>query len=90
MNLLQAVFGPHSQLITGIQDDEDEGVPVLRVYVGPRYRGHYVLVSGPDIENVRRGWEGSSMEKLFLPVPPGSPVYQDDAVLSPNPSEETE
>jgi hypothetical protein len=53
-------------MVTGI---EDEGDGALRVYVGARYKGVYVLVDGQEAQGaLRDAW--ATGDKVLIPLPP--------------------
>lgn len=79
MSLLEALLGyGTTRLVVGVEPDELEP-HLLRVYIDARYRWTYVLVA--DTEDQRRvlgAWRNE--HHVYIPVPEGSPIYQDDRV----------
>lgn len=65
MSLLGVALGTHT-FVVGVEDQEDGA---LRVYVGERRLGLYVLVEdeAPQAE-VRRAW--ATADRLTMPKPP--------------------
>jgi len=61
--MLDLVLG-RGYLITGVEDDPDG----VKVFIGPRYKGYYVIVHEPeDIKEVRSAW-GRNTGHVFLPA----------------------
>lgn len=51
------MFRRDAVLISGVEDDP--GGLAVRVYIGPRYRRRYYLISEPEArERARRAWGG--------------------------------
>jgi hypothetical protein len=62
-------------LITGLADDPGGG---LRVYVGARYDGHYVICDDlGDIARIRSAW-GSTASHVTMPKPPDEALHCDN------------
>jgi len=62
-----------SVLITDVCPDPDGGV---RVYVGPRWHGHYVVIE--DLGSriiINQAWQGGRNGHVTMPRPPAGKVY---------------
>lgn len=66
-------FGTHT-FVVGV---EDNGDGALRVYLGHRAKGLYVLVEDEDAKaQVQRAWEGCSGH-ITIAVPPPECIFKD-------------
>lgn len=70
-------FGTHV-LITGVEPDPVDPA-LLRVYVGPRYNWHYVLIEDADDQQRMLSAWGSLSAHVTMPIPPEGSVYVDEA-----------
>lgn len=71
-----SILTGRSTLIVGVEDDPEPGL--LRVYIGARYNGTYVLVSDPeDQARIRRAW-GDTSAHIFMPTPPRDAIYVEE------------
>lgn len=76
-------MGTTSIYVSDIKSDEEGGI---RVYVGPRWRGHYCVIEDPaSRETVERAWweittrgaqaRGRDQGRLTIPTPPPEKLY---------------
>lgn len=67
-----ALFG--ACLIVGVEREAD----ALRVYVGARYRGIYVVLPAGEVaDGVEAAWNGWSSHLFLRPVPPPEALFTD-------------
>lgn len=62
-----------NKLVVGIEDRcdcDDDGAPLLRVYLHTRSQGIYVCIGGEAAEEVRRGWAATFRTHLFIRFEP--------------------
>lgn len=65
-------------MISGIAEDKQDGLLMLRVYVGPRYRRLYVLIEdAAAADEVRRAW-GRGGHVWLDEAPPPSVIWHED------------
>lgn len=73
MSLIGCMMGTHKEVV-GVEDDPDGHG--LRLYLGTRSAGIYVVVEDPDAqEQVRRAWNGGG--RVTLPNPPEHAYFRD-------------
>jgi hypothetical protein len=76
--LLASLVGD-TTLVVGVEDELEEGC--LKVYVGARYLGTYVLIQDPEAQReVRTAWRGGG--HVLIPLPPQGHLYRDGEVRS--------
>lgn len=78
MTTMQLTAGPPGwfvggALVVGIEDRcdcDDDGAPLLRVYLHHRARGIYVLLGGEAADEARHGWAATHRTHLFVRFEP--------------------
>jgi hypothetical protein len=69
-------------MVTGLEDEPDGA---LKVYVGPRWRGVYVLVDDAEAKDaIRRGWAVGG--HLLIPIPAAKCLWRGEPAGSDQPS----
>jgi len=62
-------------LLTGVEDDPSGA---LRVYLGARYKGLYLLVEDEDEKDFfRRGWRSGAPHTWMWPIPPDDAIHNE-------------
>lgn len=73
--MMLGLFTGSQTICTGIEDDPSGA---LRVYVGPRYKGVYALLTNErDIAVMRRAW-GSMSAHIVIPTPSADSLFHDE------------
>lgn len=63
----------NTALVVGVEDGPDDA---LKVYIGARYRGVYVLVDDADAQReIRRAWD--TMGHVLIPLPDENHLHKD-------------
>jgi hypothetical protein len=76
--LLASLMGD-TTLVVGVEDELMEGC--LKVYVGMRSLGFYVLIQDPEAQReVRSAWGGRG--HVLIPLPPQGHLYRDGEARS--------
>lgn len=73
-------FGEAVTMIVGYEPQDDGAV---RVYLGARHRGLYLLVTDPEEQDFyRRGWEsiGFGHHCWMWPLPPADLIHREERV----------
>jgi hypothetical protein len=82
MSICGLIAGTHT-LLVGVEDQEDGA---LRLYLGARYRGLYVVVDDPDAQaQARAAWATGG--HVTIPVPPVDCIHHEQAAGVSAPSE---
>jgi hypothetical protein len=72
-------------LLTGIEDDPSGG---LRVYLGARYKGLYMLVEDAAEKDIfRRAWSSGAPHTWMWPLPPAEAIHREPRATAPDPAE---
>jgi len=77
MTITGLLSGTHT-LLVGVEDQDDGG---LRMYLGHRSKGLYVIVDDPEGQRrIREAWAGGGGH-ITVPVPDGQCVYSESQEL---------
>ena len=75
MSLVDLLLGRCAE-VTGIAENDDGS---LKVYVGPRYHGRYVVIDDPTAaDEVRRAWADPT-QHVLIPAPDADQIFADEA-----------